>query len=306
MKNFLIAFLVFLLYAVFGMWYHACILKGLCDSKAPITTIKTKDEKPFKASEVVNKPQTIKINNLSSDGFIIRDHDQEPIFSFSKNILINRKEGSVFIPQETLAFKDSIFSYLNSNQNKELVITGLRTVDESPTIGLDRAKEIKAILEDFGVNSDKISVKDTIANFQFDDANNFKGGINFTLKELSAKRLSEIESGIANKTLYSGFASKGFKPDNTLKAYALELKNYLNKYPTKKAIITGHTDSVGDNVANDWFGMERAKNVKKYLISQGISENKLTALSNGETQPIATNGTLEGRRKNRRIEINVN
>ena len=59
-------------------------------------------------------------------------------------------------------------------------------------------------------------------------------------------------------------------------------------------------------MANDWYGMERAKNVKQYLVSQGIDGSRLFASSKGELEPIESNATLEGRRKNRRIEIKIN
>ncbi len=268
----------------------------------PNTSIEV--EKPSLNTDI--KLPAVIIDNLSDDGFIVRDANGKPLFSFPENLQINNKEGSVLISQSINEFKDSIFKYLNANQDMELLITGLRNTTENSVIGLERANEVKAILEDFGVNADKLSVNDAIREFSYLADGTFKGGINFTLKKLSNERLSEIESGIANKTLYSGFASKQFRADNTLQAYAFELKNYLDKYPNKKATIIGHTDSVGDNIANDWFGMERAKNVKRYLVSQGINEARLTALSKGEKEPIDTNGTLEGRRKNRRIEINAN
>lgn len=303
MKNFFLAFLVFLVYSIFGMWYFSCKVKGLCGIKEE--NIITETNTPVKKDTMSPKEEKI-LNNLFQDSFIIRDKNGDPLFSFKENFKINSSEGSILIPASIEAFKDSIYNYLNVNQTKELVITGLRSATETNSMALERANEMKAILVDFGVNGDKISVKESVADITFNTKGEAFGGVNFNISELSVERLSEIETGIANKILYSGFGSKGFRPDNTLQAYALELKNYLEKYSNKTATITGHTDSVGDNIANDWFGMERAKNVKKYLISQGIDANRLSALSKGETEPLDTNKTLEGRRKNRRIEIKVN
>jgi len=287
------------------MWYYSCIVTGLCtDNQTDNTSVKT--DTPVKPENAIPVKEFKSIDNLTADGFVVRDVNGKSLFSFPENLQINNKEGSIFIPKSIEEFKDAIFNYLNANQDIELVITGLRNSEDNLTIGMDRANEMKAILEDFGVNADKLSVADGIRTFEYNPDGTFKGGLNFTLKKLSDERLSEIESGIANKTLYSGFASKQFRADNTLQAYALELKNYLGKYPDKTGTITGHTDSVGDDIANDWFGMERAKNVKKYLVSQGIASSKLRVLSKGEKEPIDTNGTLEGRRKNRRIEIKVN
>lgn len=287
------------------MWYYSCVIKGLCtDNVVNRTNVKTDSITKTGTIEPIKEFKVI--DNLTEDGFVVRDANGNALLNFPENLQINNKEGSVFIPESIKGFKDSIFNFLNINQDMELVITGLYNAEDDLTMGMDRANEVKAILEDFGINADKLFVNDAKRTFKYDTDGTFKGGINFTLKKLSGKRLSEIEIGIANKTLYSGFASKQFKADNTLQAYALELKNYLDKYPNKTATITGHTDSVGDDIANDWFGMERAKNVRKYLVSQGIAASRLKALSKGEKEPIDTNGTLEGRRKNRRIEIKIN
>jgi len=287
------------------MWYYSCIVKGLCNDN-PSNSTSIESDTILNPEIAVPEKEIKSIDNLTEDGFVVRDANGESLFSFPENLLINNKEGSIFIPESISGFKDLIFNYLNANQDMELVLTGLYNAEDKLTMGMDRANEMKAILEDFGVNADKLSIEDGLRTFAYDSDGTFKGGLNFTVKKLSVSRLSEIESGIAYKTLYSGFGSKQFRADNTLQAYALELKNYLNKYPNKTAAITGHTDSVGDDIANDWFGMERAKNVKKYLTSQGIANNRLKAFSKGEKEPIDTNGTLEGRRKNRRIEIKVN
>ncbi|NND09608.1 MAG: OmpA family protein [Flavobacteriaceae bacterium] len=305
MKNFLFAFIVFLLYSVFGMWYYSCIVKGLCGNNGESNV--SIEASPTNAGEVQtiesgNTTDIIQRNNTAT----VDSPINKSILDFTSSIGISNKEGSISLPDNAEQLKGDIFNYLNNNQDMELIITGFHNKDETSTIAIERANEIKAILEDFGINEDKLLVDFSKRQYQYDTNGSYKGGIELKLRKLSAERLSEIESGIANKTLYSGFASKQFRADNTLQAYAIELKSYLEKYSDKSASITGHTDSVGDNIANDWFGMERAKNVRKYLISQGIDPNRLAAYTKGEKEPIDTNGTLEGRRKNRRIEIKVN
>lgn len=306
MKNFLIAFFVFLLWSIFGMWYHSCIIKELC-SDSELNTDKTNVAQPKSDddSEISSKP----IVDVDRNPFQVKDENGNTIFIFPDNLGIKANDINVSFPSGIAGFNESVFKFLNDNQNKELLITGLFNSDESDdngALGLKRANYIKDMLVKFGVNTDRVSVKNKLDDFNFDENGNYKGGIFFDFVNISEEKLKAIESGIANKTLYSGFGSKEFAPDNTLQAYALELKNYLEKYPNKSANIVGHTDSVGDLEANDWYGMERAKNVKRYLESQGIAENRLIASSKGETEPIESNGTLEGRRKNRRIEIKVN
>jgi len=68
-------------------------------------------------------------------------------------------------------------------------------------------------------------------------------------------------------------------------------------------IATGHTDSVGTDAYNQKLSERRAAAVKAYLVSKGIPSSKVTTIGKGETQPVATNKTKEGRQKNRRVDI---
>lgn len=79
----------------------------------------------------------------------------------------------------------------------------------------------------------------------------------------------------------------------------------LTKNPTLKIELGGHTDNVGRPEANQRLSEQRAKAVYDYLINEGIPSNRLSYKGYGETQPVATNDTDEGRRENRRTEIKV-
>ncbi len=68
-------------------------------------------------------------------------------------------------------------------------------------------------------------------------------------------------------------------------------------------IATGHTDSVGTDAYNQKLSERRATTVKEYMVSKGLPAAKITILGKGETQPVATNKTAEGRAKNRRVDI---
>lgn len=79
----------------------------------------------------------------------------------------------------------------------------------------------------------------------------------------------------------------------------------LTKNPTLKIELGGHTDNVGRPEANQRLSEQRAKAVYDHLISKGIPSDRLSYKGYGETQPVATNDTDEGRRENRRTEIKV-
>jgi len=68
-------------------------------------------------------------------------------------------------------------------------------------------------------------------------------------------------------------------------------------------IATGHTDSRGSDAYNQKLSERRAAAVKDYLVSKGIPAAKITTIGKGESQPVATNKTAEGRQKNRRVDI---
>jgi outer membrane protein OmpA-like peptidoglycan-associated protein len=84
-----------------------------------------------------------------------------------------------------------------------------------------------------------------------------------------------------------------------------ELAEVLKKKTTWKLEITGHTDNIGDDNLNLALSKKRAEALKSYLMSQGVEELRLLTLYFGETKPIATNDTPEGRQKNRRVEMKI-
>lgn len=67
--------------------------------------------------------------------------------------------------------------------------------------------------------------------------------------------------------------------------------------------IQGHTDSQGNKTKNQELSLARAESVKAWLVNKGIDKSRITTKGFGPDKPIASNGTAEGRAKNRRIEF---
>jgi OOP family OmpA-OmpF porin len=67
--------------------------------------------------------------------------------------------------------------------------------------------------------------------------------------------------------------------------------------------VVGHTDSVGSDAYNQDLSERRAAAVRDYLVAKGIDGSKIQASGRGESSPIASNQTAEGRQKNRRVDI---
>lgn len=79
----------------------------------------------------------------------------------------------------------------------------------------------------------------------------------------------------------------------------------LNDNPAIQIELSGHTDNVGSDADNMSLSQNRADAVVAYLTENGIKANRLTAKGYGETQPVATNDTEEGKQLNRRVEFTV-
>lgn len=79
----------------------------------------------------------------------------------------------------------------------------------------------------------------------------------------------------------------------------------LEEYESTLVDIYGHTDSDGSAQYNQQLSEQRAQSVARYLQGQGIRGDRLLVQGLGESQPIASNGTPEGKQQNRRVEIRI-
>ncbi|MBO6830623.1 DUF5723 family protein [Allomuricauda sp.] len=93
------------------------------------------------------------------------------------------------------------------------------------------------------------------------------------------------------------------KPESV--SVMVDIIQILNEYPNAKFTVEGHTDSVGSSESNQRLSEARANSVLRFLINEGISSSRLTAIGFGEEKPIASNATRSGRQQNRRVEINL-
>ncbi|MDO6473714.1 OmpA family protein [Maribacter sp. 1_MG-2023] len=105
------------------------------------------------------------------------------------------------------------------------------------------------------------------------------------------------------KTILFDTGKSSIKAEST--AVMVDIIGILKEYPNSKFTVEGHTDSVGSEKLNQSLSESRALSVKEFLVNQGIEEFRLSAVGYGEEKPIATNNTSNGRRANRRVEINL-
>jgi len=89
------------------------------------------------------------------------------------------------------------------------------------------------------------------------------------------------------------------------KANISKLAKILNKYPDTNILVTGHTDSDGTEQYNQTLSKQRAESVSDYTMGQGINSSRLSIIGLGETEPVTSNETADGKRQNRRVEIAI-
>ena len=87
--------------------------------------------------------------------------------------------------------------------------------------------------------------------------------------------------------------------EDTLAKVASTLQNY----PKTTIDVIGHADSTGADDYNMALSERRARSVAGFLVANGVMDQRIWTQGRGETQPIASNDTAEGRAKNRRVEI---
>ncbi|MEL6988101.1 MAG: OmpA family protein [Bacteroidota bacterium] len=116
-----------------------------------------------------------------------------------------------------------------------------------------------------------------------------------------AKDTFVYEKPIVLKNVFFETGSAELLPSSTQELNTL--KSLLEENPSISIQLNGHTDDVGSDEDNLNLSLARAKSVYTYLIDQGISESRLSYKGFGETMPIDTNDTEQGRQNNRRTEF---
>jgi len=125
-------------------------------------------------------------------------------------------------------------------------------------------------------------------------------------KELEDAKVERIGEGILisfDSGILFGYDSSTLQSE--AKANISKLADILKKYPDSNILITGHTDSDGSENYNQTLSEQRAKAVSDYTMYKGISSSRLSTVGLGETEPVASNDTADGKQLNRRVEIAI-
>lgn len=101
------------------------------------------------------------------------------------------------------------------------------------------------------------------------------------------------------------FATDSYNVEGQSREALMSLANILKEYPKTNILVEGHTDSTGSDAYNLTLSKNRAQAVTNFLVNQGISKGRVDTKWYGESQPKYDNSTVEGRSKNRRVELAI-
>ncbi len=110
---------------------------------------------------------------------------------------------------------------------------------------------------------------------------------------------------VTEKVTIGGFKSGRNRVDNVAKAALDDLALRMRNNSRLRATLVGYTDGSRRETSAKGLGRKRAQAVADYLKSKGVDESRMSLVDGGADNPIADNGTAEGRAKNRRVEIEL-
>lgn len=283
-------------------WIFCC--KTSTNKSSPIV----KETKPIITAKTADFKGISIIDNLGSFSFTHADHFNFP--HSSVNFITP-------ISQNIDAGLQQLKLYLTNNTEKNIAITGYYKSNEEykgafPNLGLARATEVKNYLVDKGIPAKQLDIHSKLnEDLTLSENNIYKGPLTFDFKtgtsnleeELAALKLKIQAEPLI---LYFKTGESNIQLSAIQKQKIVDISRYLDKTSNKSAIITGHTDSVGNVVRNTQLGQKRAEFAKEFLIKNGITASKIITKSKGPLEPIADNNSKEGRSKNRRTVITIN
>jgi outer membrane protein OmpA-like peptidoglycan-associated protein len=327
MKNFLIAFLVFLIWSFFGLWLYSWLQPD--SEELPKTTdvaigngdengLLTKVDTPTEITDIpiiIDKDSTQIAGSYKEEfisapvtGLRAVSETGDIIFLYPEGFKITKNSNLVDIPAKLVDFKYKLNTYILEHPDTELHITSQYSPSEnmeSPNLGIKRGQVIKQLLVETGIPAEKVVIKPFITQIAFTEDDSFVHSFTFTFKPLNNDRIEALKKQIPEtRIVYPKFSSQGIMVNEDLLTLEQEVAEIIRENPNLHMEVVGHTDNVGNAIDNYTKGLEYARQLRWFLVNKtGIDRNKVSAVSKGESEAIAGNGTEKGRNLNRRLEV---
>ena len=149
--------------------------------------------------------------------------------------------------------------------------------------------------------------KNHISSSQSLDLRDYKSDATITGKDVTLEPI-QVAAVDTNVTITLNNIFFDFDKATLRKESFVELDrivSLMNERPTMQVEISGHADATGPEDYNLQLSGRRARSVSAYLVKKGIVQDRITTTFFGETKPVDSNSTVEGRRKNRRVEFKI-
>lgn len=240
----------------------------------------------------------------------------EENFNFSKSNFVISDDLPKDVNDGVLKIKE----YLDADGQKRFNIIGYYTSDEEnnsayPNLGLARANAVKNYMASKGISTKLINTFGQL-NENIDAASNklIYKSIDFAIVDKDIETANKDEEALKADcealkknplVLYFKTSQASIILSKDQKEKFAKISNCVDKLGATVKVI-GHTDNTGNPDYNVVLGQERADFAKGYLTKNGIIKSKIKATSKGQTTPITTNETVQGRAKNRRTVITIN
>ncbi len=272
--------LAFLLWGGGSTYWYVCKIKGFCQNVQAANWQENSAENP---KDTIVKPA------VEKDVLIFELGQTEPVVTDSEawNNALNGWKSNI---QEGKLLK-VIVPYLSSEFGG----------DEGQA--QERLSAMKTYLFRYmDTASVVLEIKQVEGNGEAGFVNAFKGYFMVVEKPApeSIKRIGQ------NKALiYFPSNSTRAELNDEILQYLDETAKILKENPGWKVKITGYTDNTGSPRANFRLGYKRARVIRNILVSKGVPSASVIVKSGGENNPVADNSTPEGRRMNRRVEVEI-
>jgi len=204
-------------------------------------------------------------------------------------------------------------TYLKGHTDRGITIDGLYATSEENTtifdnLGLARANNVKQRLVSMGAPAGQVMLASSVVGDGRLVRDSVFAGVNFAFAAATGAdnaRLERIRSELIGNpiTLYFNTSSNQINLTSEQRQKFADMTYYLDNVAESTLQIGGHTDDRGDRTMNVNLSSERAQFVTDYLSRNGIAANRMAASGLGPDQPVASNGTAEGRAQNRRVEV---
>jgi len=282
-------FLTYLVGLVLGYWWVECHVLDHCNPWVK-TVVTAPDDPLARLTDLgLNASGTLPLNGYEQ-------------FNFDKNSNVPN------LSENNNKFIDDLEKYMKDNPDDVVRITGYYLPDEKnkdsyDNMGVSRAAAIRDVLVKRGLKANRFDLRGE----KLGEGSTLGKPLRFDAiaKEKGKKQLATTAQTFDDRTYYFSYNSDEFQPTDGFIKFTAELKAYLPKNKNKKVQVIGHTDADGSPEANMQLGRNRAREIRKYLIENGIPSKTISIDSKGETEPAATNDNDAGKAKNRRVRVRI-